>query len=379
MSDGTRAAKRARNSPEPRPTIQCADDLWLSDGNIVLRALSSTSNSYHVFRVHKSVLSMHSTVFRDMFENDAVFDASSEQYAGTPLIDLHDEGQDLEDFLRSVYYSNWLYRHLNPALHSCTMYDYPKMYAGAIRLARKYDARKIIDAFASGLRKVFPSKYDEALHVWSSYRQDERPTEEDENKTPIERKQLLLADLRTDSAYPDAAHAIRLAVDLEITDVLPAAFYYLCAGHSMLNIIEEGYQNFEEVQYVGDLDVLRADELRTCLRGSGALRTYLFVYSLKKDEPPSRSDFPEERKHNFCYEEVLRMRDALALVHKTLGAASVQTFTLQSAETMSEHSICRQCAAIADQHIRAKGREMWRKLPALFDLESYGVAEGWGE
>lgn len=86
------------------------------------------------------------------------------------------------------------------------MYDYPRMYAGAMRLARKYDAKKIVDAFASGLRQVFPSRYDDALHVWNSFKRNARPSEEeeDETKTPLERRYALLTDLRTKSVYPDA-------------------------------------------------------------------------------------------------------------------------------------------------------------------------------
>lgn len=349
MDDGTRATKRSRSlRTEPRLTIQAADDLWFRDGNIVLCALSSNSNSYHAFRVHKSVLSMHASVFRDMFDNDAVLDASSEQYAGVPLVDLHDAAEDVEDFLRAIYDSecvllrtetkyctdperSWLYRHLNPALHPCTMYDYPKMYAGAMRLARKYDAKKMIDTFASGLRKVFPSKFDEALRVWDSFKRSARPREDDEGKTPLELKRLLLADLRLDTVHPDAgahgkrnrqgdidmsvsAYAIRLAVDLHIPDVLPAAFYYLSSGHSMINITAEGYLNPDEEQYPGDLDILRAEELRTYIRGSAALRAFLFRCSLKKDEVPSRSDFPEGRKHERCHEEMIRMVEGLGLV-----------------------------------------------------------------
>lgn len=65
------------------------------------------------------------------------------------------------------------------------------------------------------------------------------------------------------------------------------------------------------------------------------------------------------------------MRDALGLVHKAVGVASVQTFSLQSAEIMSSHDICRECYAIADQHIRQEGRDLWRKLPVMFDLVCY--------
>ena len=105
LMENTRATKRARSSTDARPTVRCADDLWLRDGNIVLRAVSSASDDYQVFRVHKSVLSMHSAAFSEMFGQDDILEASSEKYEGVALVDLHDEAQDLEDFLRAIYYS----------------------------------------------------------------------------------------------------------------------------------------------------------------------------------------------------------------------------------------------------------------------------------
>ncbi|KZV62340.1 hypothetical protein PENSPDRAFT_758781 [Peniophora sp. CONT] len=330
MTDRTRAGKRARRSSEPRPTVQCVDDLWLRDGNIVLRAVSSASDSYHVFRVHKSVLSMHSAAFREMFGQDDILDASSEKYDGVPLVDLHDEAQDLEDFLRAIYYSDWLYRHLDPTAHGCTMCEYPEMYAGAMRLAKKYDAQKIMDTFAS------------------------------------------------DSVFPDAAHAIRLAVDLEIVDVLPAAFYYLCTGFSLLPMDEEGYRAGGSQAYTEDLTILNTGELRRCFVGAAALRSFVFMYSVQ-GKCPLRSNFPEDEDHDECHDDLAGVWDNLATVHKFLGAAALQAYSLKSATELHTHSICPECFAIADKRIKEMGQDVWQKLPVIFELEDYGVAEDWGE
>lgn len=95
------------------PTATRHPDLWFRDGNIVLATHTL------LFRVHKSILSMHSSVFRDMFElagiescvvgdggeKDAMGRTTEhEMYDGVPLVSLpSDEGVDVEELLLAVY------------------------------------------------------------------------------------------------------------------------------------------------------------------------------------------------------------------------------------------------------------------------------------
>lgn len=91
-----RPTKRPRQKQEG-----CRDDhLYLDDGNIVLSALD-TDDGVVYFRVHRSVLSRQSPVFKDMF-NIPTGD-SVEKYDGVPLVRLHDGADDVKDFLRALY------------------------------------------------------------------------------------------------------------------------------------------------------------------------------------------------------------------------------------------------------------------------------------
>ncbi len=85
------------------------DALWFPDGNVVL-----ATNKY-LFRVHKGVLSLQSSVFKDMFELPTVDDSNPsvsghtsvmvpEQYEGLPLVTLvGDNGDDVLHLLRAAY------------------------------------------------------------------------------------------------------------------------------------------------------------------------------------------------------------------------------------------------------------------------------------
>lgn len=113
---GSPARKRAREDngdagATDEPSVVRSPDFYFNDGTIVLRTLSKQENSYTLFRVHKSILALHCTVFRDMFgDGDAVhFDGVSEQSDGVPLMHLHDEAKDIEEFLRAFYHPEYAF------------------------------------------------------------------------------------------------------------------------------------------------------------------------------------------------------------------------------------------------------------------------------
>lgn len=103
-TEGERGYKRRR---EDKDEPQRHDILWFSDGNVVL------ATDKYLFKVYKGLLSMHSSVFRDMFELPNVGGSSAgddgcgtgqEMYDGVPLVTLvGDEGEDVAHLLQAIY------------------------------------------------------------------------------------------------------------------------------------------------------------------------------------------------------------------------------------------------------------------------------------
>ena len=81
--------------------MQRHSSLYLSDGNIVLRAVKSPG-AYVLYRVHRSLLSKHSSVLESML--DLPCNASTnETYEGVPVVTMHDSAEDLESLLKLLY------------------------------------------------------------------------------------------------------------------------------------------------------------------------------------------------------------------------------------------------------------------------------------
>lgn len=70
-------------------------DLWFDDGSVVLEVETT------LFRVHRSALSSHSTVFADMFSIPQPPD--QETIEGCPVVKLPDSASGVACLLEAIY------------------------------------------------------------------------------------------------------------------------------------------------------------------------------------------------------------------------------------------------------------------------------------
>jgi hypothetical protein len=97
MDSNNKGSVKRKRSKSPNgqsiTVLKRVDDLWFDDGSIVLQAESTQ------FRVHRSVLSTHSEIFRDMLAASQPV----EEVEGCPVVRLPDSAEDWTHVLRALY------------------------------------------------------------------------------------------------------------------------------------------------------------------------------------------------------------------------------------------------------------------------------------
>jgi hypothetical protein len=100
MADSDATSLKRRRPDESRD-----EDLYFEDGSVILSA-NSTDGDLVYFRVHKSVLSKQSTVFKDMFSLPSPPEV--DKYDSLPLVHVHDDAKELKQFLQAIYDPGWV-------------------------------------------------------------------------------------------------------------------------------------------------------------------------------------------------------------------------------------------------------------------------------
>ncbi|KAF9223266.1 hypothetical protein BS17DRAFT_833311 [Gyrodon lividus] len=185
--------------------------LFFDTGDIVLSA--KRDGITHLFKLHKSVLSVHSRFFSDTSvvkppptsgsSSDSDFesvDSHDEYYEGTPMMHLVDEPDDLTSLFKAFYSPSSLILERHNA-DSCV-----NILPLAI-LARKYQA--------SGVTNTIVSQQWDALES-----EIEHKREDGGNARKVE-------SWEWEDHVPEPAAALRLASVARITSILPAVFYQL--------------------------------------------------------------------------------------------------------------------------------------------------------
>ncbi|KAJ7650021.1 hypothetical protein FB45DRAFT_7731 [Roridomyces roridus] len=120
-----------------------SSEIWHSDGSVVLQAGCTQ------FRVHWSVLSLHSSFFRDL--QGLPQPPDEPKVDGCSVIELSDSSDDVETVLKALYDPLFF---LQPSLPLSVI-------ASHIRLGRKYDLKNILAAVVEPLTYENPSTLEE--------------------------------------------------------------------------------------------------------------------------------------------------------------------------------------------------------------------------
>ncbi|KAF7297721.1 BTB domain-containing protein [Mycena kentingensis (nom. inval.)] len=196
MSSEERPSKRPRDDdPELKTSVQRSADYWFEDGSIVLQVESTQ------FRVAKTILAMHSTVFRDMLSLPPTNEPLVE---GCPVVHLPgDRAEDWEYLLRSMFPKTTFGEDV-PSLDQIS---------GVLRLSQKYDIPAFRRACVSRLCCAFPARLAAS---------DDKTRNKNQMLVPKSDERLELTTF--------CIKAVNLAREVGLFSILPYAFYIICAA-----------------------------------------------------------------------------------------------------------------------------------------------------
>ncbi|KAI0713844.1 hypothetical protein C8Q76DRAFT_651029 [Earliella scabrosa] len=185
-----RPAKRARTTSDA-PAVERHPEVWLSDGNIIVVSRQVA------FRVHKSILSHHSEIFRDLFSLPD--QGADEMMEGCPVVRLDaDDPIDLQRLFLVLccgknYYST------NDEILPVSV----DILASLIRMGHKYAIPSVLTHALSRLKRYYTSD----LKAWDD---------------PEERARYV------DATPLDAIDVIQLAHLTDTPSILPTAYLISC-------------------------------------------------------------------------------------------------------------------------------------------------------
>ncbi|KLO07744.1 hypothetical protein SCHPADRAFT_932249 [Schizopora paradoxa] len=315
------------------------DFLWFPDGNVVL------ATDTYLFKVHKSLLSVHSSVFKDMFElPDVGHDSSipggpgrsdaalaSDSYKGVPMVTMvGDKGEDVAHLLRAVFDPNYYHRDDD---------DTPlEVVVALLLLSTKYDFNGVRKNVIRHLSRHYPM----TLREYEAADRDE--------DVP------LFGKSREDCDFSLLAAAVTAEADV----LLPCLFF-VCSNYSIDTTLDR-------------MQSVPREALHILIRGRESLTTCInkFIVSLPSQlyEREPTIDCPRVSSRS-CFANAScsesNLEDYIQTQFKTFTGAIIMGDCFGF--------ICRECRYIAESMVDEKRKEIWDAIPTRYKFPEWGVLQ----
>ncbi|KAJ2918747.1 hypothetical protein MD484_g1673, partial [Candolleomyces efflorescens] len=196
-------------------------DFCYEDGSIILLAEESTA-----FKVHKSILCQHSSVFKDMLSlpdspgvNDLAVPASPaaghcdpQATTPVPVVSLvQDNVPAVAGVLKAIYDNRFFDKYLPNLMAEDGEEAYLRLLSIMMPIARKYDFESVLSGCTEALRRVAPVMLPDLMNRLEKL-QSFAPE-------PEKRSTIILT-------------ALKLADNFDLAEFFPALFYQIIAFHS---------------------------------------------------------------------------------------------------------------------------------------------------
>ncbi|KAI0778722.1 hypothetical protein BD413DRAFT_464683 [Trametes elegans] len=338
------------------PTSERHPSLYYDDGTVVLSALAHDGERQH-FRVHRSVLCRHSPVIADMFAIPPLLAEGShtciaEMYDGVVHVQMPDTAEELTSFLTMFYDPlGTAYKRFDP--------NTPVLVEGALKLAMKYEC----DALRRRIIESLEADWPQTLAQWDA-RRAEAVILRSEHSLQLAGK---VGGRYLDDRLPEPASAIRIASDHAVPSILPAAFYQLALLSTDADWDASRANPGKHLRFgartarwrlLDKRDLMRLVHGQKLLAGhTRAIGTDIFGLRCQrgvKGCTKARNDcwkyFQENAPNS--------MDDPLDILHDCMRL-----------DTLFTDLPCAACTAEITVMAEKKRRELWRSLPAVFNLQ----------
>ncbi|KDR83241.1 hypothetical protein GALMADRAFT_113452 [Galerina marginata CBS 339.88] len=304
------------------PAIR-SSDFWFEDGNVVLQAQSKQ------FRVHRSVVARHSTVFRDMFslpqpEGDDLLD-------GCPIVHVTDASKDWEKLFTILYNPETIYQSADSG-----NFDLDAL-SSILRLGKKYELDKLYDAALKRISQEIPV----SLHQWV-----QKFGYGVKLPSPLTGKEVEL---------------LNTLLDLEIQPLLPVAYFLCIKSLTLKNILEVMLPSAtHKVERKHFSSGLSQDSVRTLILGREATGRAMMEHTfgwLTTDSSVCSNCISKKR----CANRMSELRD-LFLSMLTMDIVD-DVF-----EPVRELDLCGQCQIQIRVYYKVGCQKVWEGLPTYFGL-----------
>ncbi|KLO08411.1 hypothetical protein SCHPADRAFT_880591 [Schizopora paradoxa] len=296
------------------------ENLWFPGGDVVLKT------DTHLFKVHKDVLSLQSSVFKDMFAfegEQAVEDGAGmvhELYEGLPAVDLvGDVGKDIAHLLQAAYYRDYYDRYDDGTPLETIV--------ALLSLSTKYDFKLIRKDIVKQISRNYPNS------LTSFDRIDQQSCVPDFYLFGVHRGDC-------DFRLLEVCHTAD-------ADILLPILYYACAEYDSKWIFKLG-------------DRLNKDCLHTLIKGK---------FELEHAVSKLLVSLPEELRSISC----ASCKPGPYISH--LQNIGIESFLsrYEGSSMLFELSTncCKRCSKELESQIDAKRKEIWQKIPEFFGFPGW--------
>ncbi|RXW12465.1 hypothetical protein EST38_g13389 [Candolleomyces aberdarensis] len=313
-------------------------DFCYEDGSIILLVEETTA-----FKVHKSILCQHSSVFRDMLSlplktsgNDLAVVASvtggeSEPVTPIPVVSLaQDEVPAIAGVLKAIYDNRFFDKYLPNLMTEQDEETYLRLLSTMMPIARKYDFESVLGGCIEALRRVAPVMLPDLMKRLETL---QNFVAEPEKRTSIILMTLKLADM------------------FDLTEFFPALFYQIIAFHTPEDIY--------------NLPGLSWKDKARCAMGIAELRMEQ-EDALRCHFPPSGDCTKLVRTEEGWIRPLCNKRPSLSAKLKR----SKRVFVFERLEFEKESNVvhCRDCTSRYATEYERNQMRIWSSLPKIFHL-----------